>query len=176
MLFRGKVVSVHGEKVKMYRIWTRFGLLKNKIRGGDLQEFTDDEVLNETKTIVYERQLLCIAVATSLLVRRVNVCLDVCTCKEHGVECSTYCHPETTCANRNSTEKHGTFKPVFKLTETDEVVLNDLEDWLNDKHMLAAMTYLNQTFPFDTQSVLLYELKPWHIIHKNTLYLNLSDT
>ena len=133
----GKVIKVC-EKAGLYEVGTKFGLLKSKLRAGDLQRYTDN-VDCDSSRVVSLQECCRLTNAHNKFVKKSCKCKSGCkskncSCVSNGIDCSTHCHPGEVCQN--------TPKP---LACDVDLVIND--QWPTDREMALAALILSNGSP-----------------------------
>ena len=137
----GEIISVRGgEKIKLYKVATSVGLVKNAFSGGDLAAHSGAVHVNKDKLVSIRQAALEINSANRFTVNRCKCkgqCSNAqCSCIRSGILCSNHCHPERACKNRK--------KQLYLSDKNIEIVKNG---WLTDDHMLLVNSILKREYP-----------------------------
>lgn len=137
------VSEVHGEKVKPYTLATSYGALKGKYRGGDLQLYSGIVESGSLSVVLSLREVARKFNPEKKFLKSNCKCKggcknNRCSCKANGIDCSTHCHPASTCTNHQVCLK-GIGQTQLPLLNVSDRKILDSNDWLNDTHsMLQA--------------------------------------
>ena len=137
----GEIVSViRGEKIKLYKVATSVGLVKNAFSGGDLAAYSGIVHVNTDKLVSIRQTALGINSANRFTVNRCK-CKDECSnaqcsCIRSGILSSNHCHPGKVCKYRE--------KQLYLSDKNIEIVKNG---WLTDDHLLLVNSILIRKYP-----------------------------
>ena len=137
----GEIVSVPGgEKIKLYKVATSVGLVKNAFSGGDLDAYSGTVHVNTDKVVSIRQAALEIKSANRFTVNRCKCkgqCSNAqCSCIRSGIFCSNHCHPGRVCKNRE--------KQLYLSDKNIEIAKNG---WLTDDHLLLVNSILKREYP-----------------------------
>ena len=120
--------------MKLYKVATSVGLVKNAFSGGDLYAYSGTVHVNKDKLVSIRQAALEINSANRFTVNRCKCkgqCSNAqCSCIRSGILCSNHCHSGRVCKNR--------IKQLYLSDKNIEIAKNG---WLTDDHMHMLTAY-----------------------------------